>query len=388
MKHPLPSGLVFFLAASLVGSSCQPGPVIQNIPSPTPLPDPAATQGTAPGGSGGLENPAEATLTPVASSEITPAMAQPVEQPVIQIPLAGPAAAEETEFSGLAWYGEALVLLPQYPERMSGRGEPGVLFTLQESRILAFLDGESQGPLVPVELPLHSPDLEEIIPNYEGLEAIAITGDRVFLTIESGELGPMMGYLVAGAIAPDLMEIQLDASTLVSIPPQANLLNRGEEALVAAGDRLLSLFETNGARIVPDPVAHRIDLETYAVDTVAFPNVEYRITDATPADPDGRFWTLNTFFPGDIFIFPETDPIADQYGQGDTHSRELAVERLVQMQLGPEGITLAETPPIQIELLDSFQGRNWEGLAELPGRGFLLVTDRYPETILAFVPYP
>ena len=32
--------------------------------------------------------------------------------------------------------------------------------------------------------------------------------------------------------------------------------------------------------------------------------------------------------------------------------------------------------------------RNWEGIARLEGRGFLLVTDQFPDTILAFVPYP
>jgi hypothetical protein len=33
-------------------------------------------------------------------------------------------------------------------------------------------------------------------------------------------------------------------------------------------------------------------------------------------------------------------------------------------------------------------GRNWEGLVRLDDRGFLLVTDLFPGTILGFVPAP
>jgi hypothetical protein len=32
--------------------------------------------------------------------------------------------------------------------------------------------------------------------------------------------------------------------------------------------------------------------------------------------------------------------------------------------------------------------RNWEGLAQLEGKGLLLATDKYPTTLLAFIPFP
>ena len=342
----------------------------------------------APGGTGDLEKAVLGSPPALPPTDTDPAPTRPPEQPVVQIPLAGPVAVAEAEVSGMAWYGNTLVLLPQYPERLSEQGQPGVLFALPESSILAFLDGEGQDPLVPMEIPLFSPDFTKLISDYEGFEAVAFIGDRVFLTIESGRFGPMMSYLVGGRVAPGIEGISLDLSTLVSISPQADLINRGEEALVMSGDRLLSLFETNGASINPSPVAHRIDLETLAVVTVPFPNVEYRITDATPADSTGRFWVLNTFFPGDLSIIPLSDPIASQSGQGATHARQITVERLLEMQVDTDGVTLTETPPIQLELRDSLQVRNWEALAELPGRGFLLMTDRHPETILAFVPQP
>ncbi len=64
------------------------------------------------------------------------------------------------------------------------------------------------------------------------------------------------------------------------------------------------------------------------------------------------------------------------------------VERQVELQLPADGqgsITLTGAPPIQLKLAEGQVARNWEGLVRLDGRGFLLATDSFPETILAFV---
>lgn len=45
----------------------------------------------------------------------------PDEYPIVSIPLGGPVAARVSEVSGLAWYGNYLILLPQYPERLKNR---------------------------------------------------------------------------------------------------------------------------------------------------------------------------------------------------------------------------------------------------------------------------
>jgi len=44
-------------------------------------------------------------------------------------------------------------------------------------------------------------------------------------------------------------------------------------------------------------------------------------------------------------------------------------------------------PPVELELIDAQTSRNWEGIARLDKRGFLVVTDEHPGTILAFIPY-
>src|SRR5690606_30124468 len=122
-------------------------------------------------------------------------------------------------------------------------------------------------------------------------------------------------------------------------------------------------------------------------DSLRVPALEYRLTDATAPDPDGRFWAVNYFFPGDEPVLrPAADSLALAHGLGWTHRRHRAVERLVELRHDGERIVRTRRPPIQLELLGDDRPRNWEALARLGTRGFLVATDTYPETILAFVP--
>src|SRR5690348_4117818 len=70
------------------------------------------------------------------------------EQQIVEIPLAGPLAGRSAEISGLAWVGEDLILLPQYPGIFDKNGD-GLLFYLPKQEITAFLDGVSTAPLEP-----------------------------------------------------------------------------------------------------------------------------------------------------------------------------------------------------------------------------------------------
>ena len=315
-----------------------------------------------------------------------PRATSPTEYAVVEIPLSGPFAAASAEISGLAWYGDELILLPQYPARF-GQGGDGALLALHRDEILAHLDGQRAGPLAPRPIPFVAPGLSARIPGFEGYEALAFAGDRVYLTIEASPAGGMRGYVVAGHIAPDLSELVLDPETLTEIAPLLKVANKSDEALLLAGDRLVGLYEVNGAGVNPSPAAHVFDLSLASAGTIPFPAIEYRITDATALDGAGRFWAINYFFPGDSDLLPQVDPLAERYGQGPTHAQNEPVERLVEFEYDSAGIHLVERPPIQLELLPDDEARNWEGLVRLEGRGFLLATDKFPETILGFVAF-
>ena len=307
------------------------------------------------------------------------------EQAVIRIPLTGPVAQPNAEISGMAWYGDAesefqLILLPQYPSRLGN-----ALFALPQTAILAYLDGTGAAALEPQSIALDDAGIAKQIDLFQGYEAIAFSGERVFLTIEAGRGAAMMGYLVAGTLAPDLSTLALDAGRITPIAPQSALDNTTDEALLIVGDVLVTLYEENGIDVNPSPVAHRFDFELNALDSVPFPNIEYRITDAADLESEGYFWAMNYFFPGDKAQAPE-DPLIAIYGQGQTHSQNAWVERLLLFQYAESGITLVDQAPIPLELSD--EARNWEGVVKLDERGFLLVTDKHPETILGFVKQP
>jgi hypothetical protein len=294
------------------------------------------------------------------------------------IPISGPAVESQAKFSGMAWYSDTLILLPKYPDKF-GNGSNGAVFTLTKADILAFLDGKIPGPLEPAPVPLVDSGLASRIKGFEGYEAIAVQGNRVYLTVEARPNG-MLGYLLSGRIDPGLKEIRIDTSHWVEIPPEANLPNMAYEALLIAGKRIIVFYEANSALANPHPVARSYDANLVFQGDIALPNLEYRLTDITPPNTDGQFWAINTSYPDKSSTATTQDSMAENNGH------DQVVERLVELHFTEDGIAMTGRPPIQL-LVDS-QERNWEGIARLDKRGFLLITDQYPSTILGFVAGP
>lgn len=311
---------------------------------------------------------------------------QPAEQPVIPIPLGGRLADGSAELSGLAWYGDTLILLPQYPRRATG-GNQGYLYALPKQDITDYLDGKLKGPLEPTPIPFDAYGLRDEMREFQGFESIGFSGNRVYLTIEAGSGSSMIGYLVSGKVEPDLSKIVLDSQEILPIEAQTTLDNKADEALLVLDDRILTFYEVNGKDFNPKPVAHVFSLGLEPLGTVPAPSLEYRLTDAAREPGSDRFWVINSLFLGDLELLPAADPIAEKFGKGRTHARLPMVERLVEMRYDASGVTLADSPPVQLQLA-TLETRNWEGLALLDERGFLIATDKYPSTILAFVPRP
>lgn len=323
---------------------------------------------------------------PSINSESTKVKTSPpsiLEHQVKIIPLSSDIAESKTEISGMAWFGEYLILLPQYPS-ISGTIKNGAIFAVSKEDIKSYIDGVSTQPLQPIMIPFYANNVEELIAGFEGFEAIAFHGNQAFLTIEASPKG-MMGYIVSGRMESNLSGLYLITNNMQEIPPQTEISNMSEESLMVFGNRLISLYEANGANINQSPQAHTFDLGLQPRELLPFPNIEYRITDVTSPDDFGRFWAINYFYPGDHKLYPAEDKIASQYGEGSTHHQYTTVERLVEFQFSYEGIILINKPPIQLQLIDDQNARNWEAIARLDDRGFLLATDSFPETLFAFV---
>lgn len=316
----------------------------------------------------------------------------PPETGVITLALAGPAAESDAELSGMAWYGDTLLLLAENAYLYASEGDVGAIFALQREDIMAYLsavaDGEEPDPLTPTEVPLLAGESLESVPGFDGFEAIAVNGDQVFLTIEAEkEDGTMRGDLVAGTIEPDLSAINLDLANRVSVDGQTQYNNMSYESLIIVDDVVWMFDEANGEQVNPDPMGYGFQVSDLApAGTIPLENLEYRLTDATTVSEEGSFWTINYFFPGEEFLAADPEPLFAEYGIGQTHEQYPGVERLVKLQVTEDGVVIADEAPIQL-MLPSEDGRNWEGIVRLDESGFLVVTDEYPETILGFIAY-
>lgn len=324
--------------------------------------------------------------TPAGRQETPTPLQPPAEAQVAPLVLDASMAKQSMEYSGLAWFQDWLVLLPQYPEKNLIQGQAS-LFAIPKQSITDALNHPSGEALPWQAIAFEDDGLSESIRGFEGFESIAFNGNEVFMTIESRSGSPMVGYLVRGTVSGAIEQITLDADTLVPLDPQTSFSNASDEAITLFNGMVYTFFEDNGFEQNPQPIAHQFSIEDpLQAATIPFPNINYRITDATSTDSEGYFWVMNYFYPGDTHLRASSDALAEAYGQGATHQDSEVVERIIKLQIENAAIRLVDEPPVQLQLLPENEARNWEGLVVLDDLGFLVVTDSFPESILAFVP--
>lgn len=326
------------------------------------------------------------SCTTVTKEDTRPSLQSAEIQPVL-IPLAGAIAEPETEISGLAWFQDQLIVLPQYLGRHNARQHLR-LFSFQKAELESFVRNPSSKVLSPREIPVDiDRDLENQIAGFEGYEAIVFSGREVFLLIEAETDSTMTAFLVKGEMNASGSRLQIQSRTLTEVPLPAQLSNMAHETMVRFGNELLVIYEANGKKVNPEPVAYRYSKDLKLKQEIPFESLEYRITDATEADSLGRFWVTNYFWKGEKELLqPEEDPDHVKHGKGRTHRKYQGVERLVQFEF--KDAQVRRTPARPLEFVQEEKGKNWEGIVRLGELGFLVATDKHPTTLLAFVPFP
>lgn len=321
-------------------------------------------------------------ITPSAANATVELAQVAQEAPVLRLNLAAPLNIASAEISGLTWADNWLILLPQYPSRFEDH-----IYRIDQQDIENAI-ADNSIILTPQPIQFISGGLEKDVSGFEGYEAITCNGRDAYLTIETHS-AKTTGYIVHATWNDTYSQLTLDPDSLTTIPSQMNISNSSYESLLIFGKRIVALYEANGSNINKQPLAQMFDLTLDNPQSINFPALEYRVTDATQADENGEFWVINYFFPGDrAKLNPAQDELAQKYGVGSTHGQSDAVERLVALQFSEDGIVLADKAPIQLQLILGEDSRNWEGIVRLDQNGFLLATDKFPETWLAFVAYP
>lgn len=309
------------------------------------------------------------------------------ETPVQIIPLAPPLNQPSAEISGMAWCADTLILMPQYPRRFSS-DKTSFFYTLDKQSIVDFLAGKNDKPLKAQPLRLKENGLRKKVAIFDGFEAISCKGSDVWLAIEAVNIFTIyQSYLVKAELDVDAKQssINIDSSQLWSLDSQSEMRNMGDEAILLNGDQVISLHEVNDPKVVKNASAHVLNSKTQTQTTYRFPHLPFRITDSTELDDNSRFWVMNYKYSGDKFSRKSSDPLAEQYGEGESHKQYYNVERLVEFELDGSAIKRVDRAPIQL-LMESVEGRNWEGLVRLDELGFLIATDKHPETLFGFVP--
>lgn len=303
------------------------------------------------------------------------------------IELKGDIANKKAEISGLAWKEDNLVLLPQFPNEFSDT-DNGIIWEIPEQQIGKYLSGETKTPITPEEIIIDFNGLMDLVNSTGGgFESIVFVDSLVFLTIEAVELLDTKGYLVSGIYDKNINTITLTKNSVKELKSQSNEYNYADETILYVDGRILTFHEANGTNINPNPVAYSYDINKKVFSSIGLENIEYRITDATEVDTMNNFWVINYLYPGEINKLKLSEDIYQtKFGIGKTHLNSERVERLIELNYSEYGISKTETPPIYLEL-DNDESRNWEGIVRYKEKGFIIVTDYYPETVLAFVPY-
>lgn len=289
--------------------------------------------------------------------------------------LAAPFDDQDQEYSGLAWHGNYLVLLPQYPG--------GALPYIHRDVLENYLSGEKKDPIEPHQVPLNDEGLADIIPGYEGFEALLFDSNDVYFTLESETSTTLSGYLIKGSFQSLETGIRLDYSSLVRFATPVALENMTFESLIMWDNHLIPIYEVNGTVVNPDARQPRFDKNLEPGGFIAFDGLEYRITDATTVDEKGTFWVINYFWEGDSDLI---NPGVDQFETAENQKGSNGnIERLVEYRISGDRILLTGSPPVWISDPDGRTGNNWEGLARFGEDGFLIVTDKHDRTILGFI---
>ncbi len=326
----------------------------------------------------------EKELTSVSNEITQPKLLEEVA--VHKINLAGPVSQRITEISGLTWYKDNLIILPQFPNKFPF-GNGGTIYTIPKNKIETYLFGGTVTEIEPDKIEFIAKGLEKYDKKDSGYESIVFLGDTAYLTIEYVNNGNTESLIVKGEMNWDKKQLVLNPESLKQSPAPQHFFNWSTETILTYNNYVYTIFEVNGKNLIDSPQAYKFNGNLDFISAVSFPSIEYRVTDATLPDDEGNFWVINYLYPGEKSkLNPAEDFLVVKYGIGRTHIESDAVERLLELKFDNGSIKLADRAPVYLQLPLDEPSRNWEGIVKFDNRGFIIATDKHPETILAFVP--
>ena len=143
------------------------------------------------------------------------------------------------------WYQDRLFLLP---ENMGG-----FLFSISKGEILNAIKGDKEFPITPKKTRFKTPDYSNLIKGFDGFEAIAFNGNKIYITIEAEHEGEMVSYLVWGKIDSKSLEVVINDKDLQTIKTPIQLNNISFESLLINDEDIIMIYEANGSNLRKNP---------------------------------------------------------------------------------------------------------------------------------------
>ncbi|TPG67157.1 hypothetical protein EAH73_05330 [Hymenobacter nivis] len=307
-----------------------------------------------------------------------PARAQQPQFTVRNLHLPKELAYYDNQFSGLAASADKLYLLSE--SRLQDKAE-AKLYSVR----LADLDRQlaDTAYVLPYQkLPIAGlPALRDRMAaagqRYEGLEAMLLVQNVVYLSVETDTPSPLC-YLLKGQLRADA--VVLDTTFLLPLAKPlaadgSHIYNAGFEALAEANKQVLAFFEYNsfpGQNSIYELTDKHLSSAS-APSKLPLDQLPFRITDMTAAGKN-RFTALNYFFKGEggdaIYRTPASDLPNAQLIRGLGDYKNYA--RLLTIELKDNKLTWQ---PLW-EFPEQYRGYNWEGIAAYKG-GYFVINDKY-----------
>ncbi|MBN2829341.1 MAG: hypothetical protein JXR56_03350 [Candidatus Cloacimonetes bacterium] len=285
-----------------------------------------------------------------------------------------PFSSKYAEYSAMCPLMDGILLVPQYPERFKTDTTEGSFLFLKNTVLKNYIEGDSTSSIACNTIEVKGLDELHKLEFYEGFEACASDDAKLYFAIEIGGEKPYTIAVKGDFNAVD-NTINLDSSSITKLETPIILENATYESIALFKQRLYFFYEGNGKAINPDAYALSTDKDFRNAEKIPFPNLEFRVTDATSISDKGSFYVINYFWPGDAEKYkPQTDMVTL------IEVPATGIERLIPLKIFNGRIE----PDLKAKVINlEYNDRNWEGIVRFED-GFLLVTDKYPETELLY----
>lgn len=278
----------------------------------------------------------------------------------------------DNQFSGLYTNDSALFLLS---ESRLGDNREAVLYSISLGHIDQYLIDSNfilphkKHPIIGLDVLREKMNQQQQV--YEGLEAIVMNGNTVYLSVETATPSGYC-YILKGIFSND--QVILDTSMLRKLrkPTRKNgehIYNAGFEAMGLYNNKLQCIFEYN--YFDKANYIYQLDTALKDLDSIRLsPGLPFRITDMTRVND--HFVGINYFYKGgggdEVYRLPANDR-ANRFIK-DTGYRNYV--RLVRIRINAKK---AKWEPL-LDLPTAFMSYNWEGIAAYKN-GYFIINDKY-----------